>query len=227
METNLDAFAKDYPGWTQERLNQYYATIEKEAEKSGMKSAKALHEATARINATSKKAIDDAIVIRNQMKRGFRKEPERLLSLLQLFGFSKKRWIKARNGNQSALLSLLQTFNSNMDATLLEELKAHGVVEHRIISMRGLGRELMAANVEQEMLKSEAPVITSDQIVRLNEIYDTAIDICDAGKTVFKNIPSRKIMFSFKRLVEQQIAAEKQELEDEGNEGDSESNSIE
>jgi hypothetical protein len=116
--------------------------------------------------------------------------------LLQLLGFTR-HWPKAYVGNQMALLDLAIAFNNNSNEAVTAELTAHGVAAHRIESVKSNTAKLKLANIAQESLKSETPVITEDMNIQLNEVYDTAIDICTAGKTVFRKDAVRMALFSF------------------------------
>jgi hypothetical protein len=208
LAANNEAFGKDYSIWTEERVHNFMEEIDDVSVLIGVKPATTLRDATKRVKRIGKNVIEDATVIIKQMKRGYRKEPEKLNERMQLFGFSKC-WAKAKRGGQAAQLDLVLTFTNNMNEKLKSELIEYGVAAHRIESMKSYASDLMDANVEQETLKGAAPVITSDMIKRLNEIYDTAIDICEAGKTVFSKDPARKALFSFNKLVAQQVAASK------------------
>lgn len=202
MLDNLPAFAKDYPDWTEERIGGFFADIEKAGARTGVRSTRDLQEATVHLRKISESAVGDCLTVKNQIERGFRKEPERQQELLQLLGFTRY-WPKAHEGNQMALLDLAAAFSNNSNEAVTAELTAHGVVAHRIESIKNSTATLKLANITQESLKSETPVITEDTNIQLNEIYDTAIDICTAGKTVFRKDAVRRALFSFNRIASQ------------------------
>lgn len=208
LEANKDAFAKDYPYWTSERLSDFYKEIDSMSEKIGIKANKDQREATARVKSILADAVDDGTMVKSQMERGYRNEKARLNELLHLLGFSKN-WTKAGNGNQNAMLDLLYTFDNQTNPALREELTGKQVSAQRIDSMKSAAHTLSAANVTQETLKGAAPVITAEMNIRLNEIYDTAIDICTAGKKVFRKDPVKSALFSFKKLSAQQVSPSK------------------
>lgn len=201
MLANLAFFLKDYPDWTEERITLFFTLIEEMSARLGIKNNKEQHEATLLLRKLCEAVYSDCLIVRNQIERGFRKESNRQKEILQQLGFTKY-WPKAKD-NQMALLDLVVTFNNNVSQAVSTELNEHGVVAYRIESIKNSVANLTNANITQEALKGETVVITEEMNTQLNEIYETAIDICTAGKTVFRKDPVRKSLFSFTRIASQ------------------------
>jgi hypothetical protein len=202
----LDAFAEDYPQFTSEWLAAYIAKTESVKSIIGFKATEKQHEATLLLNSVQVDVIDHATVVKSQMERGFRNDQARLGELMNMLGFTKN-WAKASRGVQGAIIELAHTFdNHTANTALVKELTGARVSPNRIAKIKENAHKLSAANLTQETLKSEAPVVTAEMNIRLNEIYNTAIDICAAGKTVFRKDPVKRALFSFARLSAQQVS---------------------
>lgn len=207
LETNMDKFG-DYPHLTQEWLNGLYGDIDVMNKKIGVKANEQQHIATIAINAMEAGATKTALTIKNQMERGFKKNKARLGELIDLLGY-KTNWTKANKGNQNALLELLHTFNNHADSSLYGELTAHQVAAVHIDKMKEFAQMMNEANVTQESLKSASPTLTAETNTALNDIYDKVMDICSAGKIIFRDDPVKKALFNFTKLTAQQVAPAK------------------
>ncbi len=206
LQSNLPAFGADYPKWTADWIRQYLNNIEGLLNRLGVKSNEEQKAATALVRKVMAGVADDLTVVRSQIERGFRDNKTRRGELLELLGF-KKSWPKARN-NQNAMLELLYTFNNHV-GNLRTELTGAGVTAARIDAVCGYAVKLSDANVTQESLKGQSPVMTAELRMRLNTVYDTVIDICSAGKVVFRKDVERRKMFQFSSVAAHQTTPAK------------------
>lgn len=205
LEANMASFG-GYPHLTQEWLDKFYGDIDLMSKKIGVKANEQQRVSTTNVRNVQVDALETALTIKNQAERGFKNDKARLDELMDLLGY-KANWIKANKGNQNALIELLHTFNNHADSNLYNELTAHQVAAAHIDKMKEFAQTMNKANVAQETLKSATPVLTAGTNEALNELYDRAIDICSAGKVVFRKDTVKKALFSFEKLTVQQGAS--------------------
>jgi hypothetical protein len=202
---NKTALIGEDPLWKYPFINNFKIDVDKSLSKHlGIHSHQKIKEATSLVNGMKIQAIDDLSMIRTQLRRKYKNDPNRLILLLDSLGFSKC-WKKARGVN-SALVELLYAFQNNLSDDMKQELIAKGINPVRIESVITNASILKNAKVSQESLKGTAQLLTEEAVDDFNDIYDRMMDICEVGKRLFRTDEVRKKMFNFSNLVRTQIA---------------------
>ncbi len=172
-----------------------------------------LKEATRKVVQLTLDAKEDLQLVREQLVRGFRKEPEQRAELLQRYGF-RAYWDRACRGQQEAMIGLLFTFRNNLKAEDRALMEARGVSPSRIDRILAAATLLKEANTGQEGHKFTSKENTKDVVVQLNEIFDRTMDICFLGQRLFKDYPAKKEMFTFSKLLSNQHSGRRDSGED-------------
>lgn len=219
LDENREVFLPDNPGWDGEFTGTWRGNIETAKTKIGVKATQQHKEATTLMNRYHITFKDDFKMVRSQIKKGYREDPVRYEELLSVLGFSRL-WPKAGNNNQNAMLELLYTFDNQTHEQMCAELIGHGVNKNRIENLKAGAVQMHQANVTQETLKGTAPIVTEEMQAELNAIYQTVIDICEAGKNLFSQDAKKKALFTFSRVVAQQTSKGPGGTKDDGTEND-------
>jgi hypothetical protein len=193
-----------YPHMTLEWVKQLSTDATQLIKLTGIRANELQRAATANIHIIRDDIIGVALIIKNQIDRGYINEKERKSEILNLLGY-RANWEKAVNSNQIALLELALTFSNHAD-DLQDELVAHRVSAEQIKIMKVFADSMNDANITQEALKNTSPIATADMNASLNSVFDRLMDICSAGKIIYRKDPVKKALFSYRRLTSQQIS---------------------
>lgn len=201
---NSAALIAEQPQWADPYIGNFKQIVEKFLNQYfGISSKKALKEATRVVDSVQLQAKDDLSMVRTQIVRNFDGQTLRKEAVLDLLGYSA-HWSKARNTNQSETISLLFTFVNNLTPALRAELEGKNINKARLDKIVSLKQTLADANISQETLKGSSKLDTAEAKAALDNIYNTAMHICDIGKKLFRNDPVRKDLFVFSKLVSAQ-----------------------
>lgn len=194
----------EQPEWKDPFIANYKKTVETFLKNNfGISSKTELKEATRLVISMQNHALDDLSMIKTQIQRNFRQDPIRKEVLLDLLGF-KKFWVKANRKVQNELIGLVYAFVNNLSPELRTEIESKNVNKGRIDKVVGYHQTFAAANVTQETLKGSSKLDTEASVKALNEIYDTATDICQIGQKLFKADKTRRDLFVFSKIIDQQ-----------------------
>ena len=204
FESEKEAFVEEMPGWSDPFIANFRADIQQILDEYfGISSKGDLEDQTRMVNELTKNAKDDLDMVKTQIERGFRANPETRKKILAQLGF-KEYWSKASHRNQSMMIGLLLTFRNNLNEELRAELETNLVNSNRLTQILSYADELNQANMTQESLKGSTKLDTEEAILVLNTVYEQAIDICAIGKQLFRREPLRKELFVFSKLVKKQ-----------------------
>lgn len=151
--------------------------------------------ATRILHSIAKPTRIDIVDFYKQIKFDLRKNPERLQQVLALFNFNSL-YSNIRQGDQEAIIQLLNTIKANLSPDLKAELIALGTDENLINRLFTYADTLKNANVTQELAKIESKQYTQQDIEALNDIYDQIIFINSIAQRA-QIEKSAKINFSF------------------------------
>lgn len=204
FSSNSTVLIAEQPQWADPFIGNFKQLVEKFlTQYFGISSKKDLKESTRVVTSIQGQAIDDLSMVRTQIVRNFNGLSSRKDALLDLLGY-KAHWRKASNNNQVETISLLYTFANNLTQALRTELEGKNVNSARLDKLVELKQTLSAANITQETLKGSSKLDTAEAKAALDEIYNTAMHICDVGKKLFSKDPVRKELFVFSKLVSAQ-----------------------
>lgn len=201
---NSAALIAEQPQWADPFIGNYKLSAEEFMSRYfGISSKKDLKEATRVVNSVQTQVKEDLSMVRTQIVRNYNGQTSRKEAVLNLLGYSSL-WNKVNNNNQSETISLLFTFVNNLTPELRAELVEKNVNSARLVKIVSLKQTLSNANITQETLKGSTKLETAEAKAALDNIYNTAMHICDIGKKLFKNDPVRKDLFVFSKLVSAQ-----------------------
>ncbi|WP_163710865.1 hypothetical protein [Mangrovibacterium lignilyticum] len=170
--------------------------------------------ATRQVNHIALNSKEDLGMVRDQIARGFRNDPDTRDSLLDALGFTSA-WESASKNNQEGVLALLLKFRNNLGPEARAAMEAKGVSPVRIDHILANASALNKANIDQEALKSSSKEDTGQVNAQLNEIYDQAVDICKIGHRLFKGDELKQEKFVFKKILENQSTSAGEEYPEE------------
>lgn len=201
---NSAALIAEQPQWADPFISNFKKLVENFLTKYfGISSKKELKEATRLVSSIQTQAKDDLSMVRTQIVRNYNGQASRKDAVLDMLGF-KAHWKKASNNNQSEIIALLFTFANNLTPELRAELEGKNVNKARLDKIISTKQTLSNANVTQETLKGSSKLDTAEAQAALVNIYNTAMDICEVGKKLFKDDAARKDLFVFSKLVKAQ-----------------------
>jgi hypothetical protein len=207
MEVEKEAFEQENPKWA----HPFGANIQAQIdfvlkEFFGINSKEKLKEKTMLVKQLKSNAADNLSMVKTQIERGFRKQKERAIYLLEKLGY-KEYWNKASHENQTELIGLLLKFSNNLTDEIRTELEKNGVNSNRISRIIDQADTLKKANITQETLKGTSKIDTGKAVAIFNEIYEQAMDICHVGKKLFKKDRTKRDMFVFRQLINKQTSS--------------------
>lgn len=183
FESEKETFVNEMPGWTDPFIETFRTSIQQILDTYfGINSKENLKDQTQLVNELTEKAADDLDMVKTQIERGFRKEPQTKENLLSRLGY-QQYWSQAANHNQEMMIGLLLTFANHMDEELKAQLLEKQVNAARVENILTYADQLNQANISQESLKGTSKLDTEEAVAALNETYAQAMDICAIGKT--------------------------------------------
>jgi hypothetical protein len=201
---NSAALILEQPQWADPYIANFKTEIEKFlSDYFGIKSKNHLKDITKLVNSIQKDAKENLSMVKSQITRNFKDNPDRKKSLLDLLGYTT-HWKKANGSNQTELIALLFTFTNNLSVELRAELVGKNVNSARLTKIVALKQSLSEANITQETLKGSSKLETAQAIAALNVIYDQAMDVCVTGRRLFRKDPERRDMFTFSKIIRAQ-----------------------
>ena len=146
---------------------------------------------------------DDLLMVKNQIVRGYRKDPEKRDLLLDQLGY-QLYWPQARTGVQEAMIGLLVKFRNNLTAADRTDMELKMVGSERLDHILENASTLQLANTDQENQKFNTHEGVDAVIAELNEIYAKCMDICSIGQELFKSESAKKAKFTFSKILRKQ-----------------------
>lgn len=113
-------------------------------------------------------------------------------AVLNEFGYNNYH---ADSKTQAKLILLMQQAYG-VASKYKEQLGAAGFSSTKIDELLSLKDQLNEANQEQELYKSNRPVLTQDRIDKLNKTWEFAQKTAKAAKQIFKNNPAKLKQYS-------------------------------
>lgn len=165
----------------------------------GVDNAKDLRQATQTLTNMQQAALNALAECKVQIEEDFKKVKPQRDEILNLLGF-KSYLVKARQGDQEALISLLFQFKKGMTAALKTKITQAGTSSEIIEEIIGYADNLNNTNISQEVLKGFRKDLTTAGITELNSIYEEVIAICKIATKFFKDKPNKKEQFSFSKV---------------------------
>lgn len=208
-EKEKAAFVAESSKWEDPYIDEFKAIVGSLlADVYGINTKGSLEDTTKEVNKLVKAAKDDLEMVKTQIVRGFRTNPEMKDLLLKKLGF-KALWRKASQNMQEAVLALMVTFSNNLTDSFRADMEAKGASSVRIDRIMGNGNLLNQANISQEELKGSTKEDTEQVVLKFNNIYEEVMDICVIGQKLFKNDKLKKAKFVFSKLIANQGASSK------------------
>ena len=165
----------------------------------GIDSAKDLRQATQTILNIQANALKDLAIVKVQITEDFKADKTRQAEILNQLGFTTY-YKDTRNRDQEALINLLFRFKTNLTPTLKTEIVAKGTAAEALDNIIAHADVLKEADVNQETFKGIRKTITAASQTELNEIYDQTISISKIAGKLFKDQPTVKDQFSFRKV---------------------------
>jgi hypothetical protein len=204
LELEKDVFVEENPQWDDPFIDNFRNAAKQILQKYyGISTKEELQEQTTIVNGLTESAKTDLGMVKIQIERGFRTNPERRKWILVKLGY-KEYWAKASHSNQTMLIGLLLAFRNNLNDALRTELEQAQVNIARLNNILLFGDTLNEANITQESLKGSSQLNTEKAISALNDIYAQAMDICAIGKKLFVKDKLKRSLFVFGKLVKMQ-----------------------
>jgi hypothetical protein len=207
FDSEKEVFIEEIPSWNDPFIADFRAAVQQIMEEYyGISSKEELQHQTQVVNELEEVARTNLAMVKTQIERGFRSNPERGKWMLAKLGY-KEYWPKASNRSQTMLIGLLLAFRNNLDDLLRAELEQAQVNMSRLDNILMYSNTLHQANITQESLKGSSKIKTEEAVIALNDVYARAIDICAIGKQLFRKDKLKKDLFVFSKLVKQQGTA--------------------
>lgn len=204
FRANSTDLIAEQPQWADPFISNFKKLIEKFLnEYFGISSKQDLKEATRVVTSVQSQGRDELSMVRTQIVRNYNGETSQKEAVLDLLGY-KAYWSKVSDHHQSETISMLFTFVNNLTPALRAELEGKNVNAARLDKVISLKQTLADANITQETLKGSSKLETAEAQAALEEIYTTAMHICDVGKKLFSKDPVRREQFVFSKLVSTQ-----------------------
>jgi hypothetical protein len=166
----------------------------------GIDNIKARRIATQAVYAIQKNALRDIAEFKVQVASDFSSNKPRLKEILIELGFTAYLK-KAQQKDEEALVALLFTFKTNMDAALTTEITAAGTDAALITTIAGYAQTLKNANVTQESFKGSSKELTQTSIIALNAIYNQTIAVAKISRKFYKGNTSVQDLFSYSKTL--------------------------
>lgn len=157
-------------------------------------------EATIVVNKMSASAKLIIAKMKAHIKIIYKTDATERTNLLKSLGFTKH--LKgAQRSDQEAIISLLLMFKDNLTPAREAAFLAGGVPANQIAEIRGYATTLMAADIDQEILKGTSKELKENEIIILNSIHKDLMDIALIGKTAFRDRPSVYSQFVYTQVL--------------------------
>lgn len=197
---NKDFLITKRQAWTDPFFDDLKTKIDSTIKNNlGVDNAKELRKLTSSMKTLQKQAQTALAEFKVQIDMDFKKEPQQRDEIMNLLGF--KDYLKAvQKGNQEALINLLYQFKTNLDKDLKNDINIKGMNRDAIDVILNFADNVKDTNVSQEKAKSGKKTTTTSYIAEFNNIYDEVIAISQIASKFYKDNPTLKEQFSFKKV---------------------------
>ncbi len=169
----------------------------------GIKSVKALKEATLELVTLQMTLLDQLTMLRKQIVTAYRGDASRQKAILSDLGYTA-HWGKAKtNQSQTELIAMLEVFEKGCTPALLEEFTAKKISGTSVGFVRDNLRRLFELNVVQEGKKDSRKLVTADTIDKFNAVYNDTMLYAGSAQTLFKGDAVRRKEFTYSHVIKQ------------------------
>jgi hypothetical protein len=175
----------------------------------GLDKAATLRTSTAQFKALQKTALEKLSMLQAQIKLLPETTKDSKEEILTTLGF-KQYYRKAANGDQDDLIQLLYRIHSYLPntvslvpggpTTMRSGLEDKGIPSVLINDLNMITEEVRNANTVQEGKKDDKKELTAEALEVMNGIYTEIITLCKLAQKAFKDNPTRKDRFVFKKM---------------------------
>lgn len=166
----------------------------------GVDSAKSQRDATALLNSIMAASVNDLSDFKVQIEQDFKASKPQLNEMLNNLGFTM-HGNSLHQKNQSEVIELLFRFKTNMTPALQTTITAKGTSAELITAIIGYATQLSDSNISQEKLKSNRKILTNDNKIELNGIYNDVIAVGTIAARFFKDNKPVSEQFSYAKIL--------------------------
>lgn len=203
MMINLNELSNVRTNWTEAYVTELIARIDMAIENYlGLDKKQPLRDATELLNQIKIPALRDLALVKTQIEVDFAKNADKILKSL---GLDKN----LHNINQEGLIELLYRFTKGMTESLKAEIVQKGTNPGLIEAVVGYAAQLQQANLDQESQKTSTKDVSQEAVDTFNSIYTEVIGIGKITAKIYKDVPLKKDLFTFSKVVKKMGAANK------------------
>lgn len=209
FKSNIQELSVIKSNWTTDYADDLVLRIDDIIEQQlGVNSLMKLRKATSNLDALVSSANKELTFFKRLIESSYKEDVVRKKEILNDLGFIKNHRFASQK-KQEALIYLLYTFKTNFNEVLRAELKSKGFYDSIIDNIIEKAKLIEEANNVQENNKLYSKEITFNKRKVYNELYNEIMSICVLAASHFRNLPAKKTMFTFSKIVKQMSKKQK------------------